>query len=475
MVHNFSFVRGSAHHYYNTMTNESSGSFCSSLIPLIIFCCCSTTQPAPHLDNVHVVFGEVVSGQEIITHIEGLPVDRMSRPLQDAKVVNCGELILKIKSKAKKREAKQSSLADSESDSYADKTKKKKKIKKSKKRAKSEDGEIQDSNEEDDGKPHPLVSVTKIDPDEIPEVPANKFLYRAGSTNNANQKEFRQHYGRDRARSHRKTGRVFKGRGIFRYHTPSRSRSRSMTPPHWKQAQNRTIKLHEFQKIEKERIKKEEEFKQREIDRIKRFVENPNENDQLSDLDNNICTTKFMENKENDQADEPAIMSKMTQDNNMKRNAEGNDVIQSKEEIKHSKYERSFKRDANRSYNDRNSRRDSKDTNRRRDRSRSRDRLRSRERDYDRRTSRDRRNRRNYSPRRRDSYRTNKSGRDNRNYDNRRNDRRRNNSSSHQDNDINSRYDKNKYKRNDNASDTNQAKFKRRSQSNSSSSRHSKD
>lgn len=59
------------------------------------------------------------------------------------------------------------------------------------------------------------MSVTKIDPDEIPEVPANKFLYRAGPTNNANQKEFRQHYGRDRVRSHRKTGRVFKGRGIF--------------------------------------------------------------------------------------------------------------------------------------------------------------------------------------------------------------------------------------------------------------------
>jgi len=229
-----------------------------------------------------------------------------------------------------------------------------------------------------------------------------------------------------------------------------------------------------LQKIEKERLKKEEEFKQREIDRIKRFVENPNENDQLPDLDNNICTTKLMENKENDQADEPAVMTKLTQDNNIKRNAEGNDIIQNKEEIKHSKYEKSFKRDANRSYiHDRNSRRDSKDTNRRRERSRSRDRRRSRERDYDRR-SRDRRNRRNYSPRRRDSYRTNRPGRDNRHYD-KRNDRRRNNSNSHQDNDINSRYDKNKYKRNDNVSDTNQAKFKRRSQSKSSSSRHSKD
>ncbi|XP_012529641.1 peptidyl-prolyl cis-trans isomerase G isoform X2 [Monomorium pharaonis] len=455
------------------MTNESSGSFCSSLIPLIIFCCCSTTQPAPHLDNVHVVFGEVVSGQEIVTHIEGLPVDRMSRPLQDAKVVNCGELVLKLKSKAKKREVKQSSSADSESDSYADKTKKKKKSKKSKKRPKSEDGEIRDSNEEDEGQPHPLVSVTKIDPDEIPEVPANKFLYRAGSTNNANQKEFRQHYGRDRVRSHRKTGRVFKGRGIFRYHTPSRSRSRSVTPPHWKQAQNRTIKLHEFQKIEKDRQKKEEEFKQRETDRIKRFVENPNENDQMPDnLDNNICTTELMENKENDQTNETPSMTKMAQDDNV----EGNDV-QNKEEIKRSKNEKSYKRDTNRSYNDRNSRRDSKDRSRRRGgRSRSRDRRRSREREYDRRaTSRDRRNRRNYSPRRRDFYRSYRPGRDSYRHYDKRNDRRRSNFNSYQDNDVNSRYDKNKYKRNDNVPDTSQAKFKRRSRSSSSSSQHSKD
>ena len=49
--------------------------------------------------SVHVVFGAVVSGQEVVSHVEGLPVDRMSRPLQDAKVVNCGELILKTKNK----------------------------------------------------------------------------------------------------------------------------------------------------------------------------------------------------------------------------------------------------------------------------------------------------------------------------------------------------------------------------------------
>nr|XP_012231780.1 PREDICTED: peptidyl-prolyl cis-trans isomerase G [Linepithema humile] len=421
--------------------------------------------------SVHVVFGEVVSGQEIVTHIEGLPVDRMSRPLQDAKVVNCGELVLKIKNKAKKREAKQSSSADSDSDSYTDKAKKKKKSKKSKKRTRSEDGEIRDSNEEDSGQPHPLVSVTKIDPDEIPEVPANKFLYRAGSTNNANQKEFRQHYGRDRIRSHRKTGRIFKGRGIFRYHTPSRSRSRSVTPPHWKQAQNRTIKLHEFQKIEKERLKKEEEFKQRDDDKVKKFGDNSDDNNQVPDNLDNIYTTELLENKENDQTDETAAMNKV-QDDNAKRNIEGSDVVTpNKDDMKHSKNERSFRRDTNRSYNDRNSRRNSRDRSRRRGRSRSRDRRRSRERDYDR----DRRNRRNYSPRRRDSYRGNRYGRDNYRHYDKRNDRRVNNSNSHQDNEINSRYEKNKNKRNDNISDSSQPKFKRRSRSSSSSSQHSKD
>ncbi|XP_053978936.1 uncharacterized protein LOC128889408 isoform X1 [Hylaeus anthracinus] len=435
-----------------------------------------TTQPAPHLDNVHVVFGEVVSGQEIVTHIEGLPVDRMSRPLQDAKVVNCGELVLKVKSKVKKRETKDSSSSDSDSDSYAGKSKKKKKVKKSKKRAKSEDGEIHDSNEDDLGKPHPLVSVTKIDPDEIPEVPANKFLYRAGPTNNANQKEFRQHYGRDRVRSNRKTGRVFKGRGIFRYHTPSRSRSRSVTPPHWKQAQNRTIKLHEFQKLEKERLKKEEELKKREADRIKKFTENPDEDNPIMDkFDTDTRVSEELENKENDQSDDKKDENKNVEpdQDNLNTSSDINDAM-SKDKVdgKH-KIEKTIKRDSHRSYGDRSSRRDSRDRSRRRGsgRSRSRDRRRSRDRDYDRRnTSRDRRNRRNYYPRRRDSYRMMRPGRDNYRYYDRRNDYRRANNS-------NSNYDADKNRRkSDNASDSNnQPKFKRRSRSSSSSSQHSKD
>jgi hypothetical protein len=52
-----------------------------------------------HSFSIHVVFGHVIAGQAVVKQIEGLPVDRRSRPLQDAKVVNCGELVPKSKLK----------------------------------------------------------------------------------------------------------------------------------------------------------------------------------------------------------------------------------------------------------------------------------------------------------------------------------------------------------------------------------------
>ncbi|VVC99931.1 unnamed protein product [Leptidea sinapis] len=46
---------------------------------------------------------------------------------------------------------------------------------------------------------------------------------------------------RERERpSYTRSGRVIKGRGVFRFRT--RSRSRSVTPPHWRQAQRRIVK-----------------------------------------------------------------------------------------------------------------------------------------------------------------------------------------------------------------------------------------
>lgn len=49
--------------------------------------------------SVHVVFGHVISGQDIITIIENQKVDASSRPLSDVKIANCGELVPKMKPK----------------------------------------------------------------------------------------------------------------------------------------------------------------------------------------------------------------------------------------------------------------------------------------------------------------------------------------------------------------------------------------
>lgn len=46
-----------------------------------------------------MVFGRVVSGTDIVRQIEALPVDANSRPLQDVKILKCGELIKQVKGK----------------------------------------------------------------------------------------------------------------------------------------------------------------------------------------------------------------------------------------------------------------------------------------------------------------------------------------------------------------------------------------
>lgn len=45
--------------------------------------------------RVHVVFGLVISGFEVIKKIEGLKTDSASRPYADVRVMDCGQLITK--------------------------------------------------------------------------------------------------------------------------------------------------------------------------------------------------------------------------------------------------------------------------------------------------------------------------------------------------------------------------------------------
>uniref|UniRef100_A0A182P6L9 peptidylprolyl isomerase n=1 Tax=Anopheles epiroticus TaxID=199890 RepID=A0A182P6L9_9DIPT len=244
-----------------------------------------TTQPAPHLDNVHVVFGHVVSGQDLVRQLEQLPVDRNSRPLQDAMVSNL------------KKEKKSKKVAASSDEDSSDTSRKRKKDKKKKRgkdssprtkrtaeaNASGEEGEVEDDI-------HPMATVTKIDPDEIPEV-SNKYLMRSDSSAKlAADGDGEEDDGRKRENRSReqkgfgwskkrvplsRSGRTIKGRGHFRYRTPSRSRSRSrsQTPIHWRAAQKRTIKMTDLEKMEEEKRERENEIKRREAERKKRHEE----------------------------------------------------------------------------------------------------------------------------------------------------------------------------------------------------------
>lgn len=238
-----------------------------------------TTQPTPHLDGIHVVFGRVVSGQPVVMQIEELGVDKNSRPLQDAKVVKCGELILKSKIKQSEKSASDSETSSGSDDDKKRKRKKKKKEKESKRKTEKKLDRLKDEDDdaEAEGQLHPLVSVSNIDPEEIPAGPPNRFLSRGGPSSMFLMKPQKDNDDRpkkrNRIRGVTKSGRIVKGRGTLRFRTPSRSRSRSYTPPHWRQEQKKMITFNEFEKMEIERKEKEEEIKRREEARKKRHEE----------------------------------------------------------------------------------------------------------------------------------------------------------------------------------------------------------
>ncbi|XP_026330439.1 peptidyl-prolyl cis-trans isomerase G [Hyposmocoma kahamanoa] len=222
-----------------------------------------TTQPAPHLDNVHVVFGQVVSGAALVRQLEALPVDRNARPLQDVTVANCGQLV-RLKPGKKRKQDKKSKSEKDDSDESDHSEKKEKKRKKDKKDKKKKRDQSTSGEDDEEAAAHPLVMVSKIDPREIPEVPSNRFLMRGGRDPEKDRADPRRDRERMRYRerdrhAYTRSGRIIKGRGVFRYRTPSRSRSRSrsVTPPHWRQAQRRIIKLSELERAEPERVQQD--------------------------------------------------------------------------------------------------------------------------------------------------------------------------------------------------------------------------
>lgn len=75
--------------------------------------------------SVHVVFGKVISGHDIITAIEEMPVDKKARPVEPVLISDCGVI-----------PQERHISSDSESDHKKKERKKRKKDKKDKKHKK---------------------------------------------------------------------------------------------------------------------------------------------------------------------------------------------------------------------------------------------------------------------------------------------------------------------------------------------------
>ncbi|XP_077929163.1 NK-tumor recognition protein isoform X2 [Halichoerus grypus] len=246
-----------------------------------------TTKPAPHLDGVHVVFGLVISGFEVIEQIENLKTDAASRPYADVRVIDCGVLATKstkdvFEKKRKKpthsedSDSSSNSSSSSESSSESEiehersrrrKHKRRPKVKHSKKRRKeassSEEprnkhimspkghSERSDTNEKRSVDSNAKREKPVVRPEEIPPVPENRFLLRRDMPLVTVEPEPKipdvTPVVSDQKPSVSKSGRKIKGRGTIRYHTPPRSRScsesddddSSETPPHWKEEMQR--------------------------------------------------------------------------------------------------------------------------------------------------------------------------------------------------------------------------------------------
>ncbi|XP_050996651.1 NK-tumor recognition protein isoform X2 [Acomys russatus] len=246
-----------------------------------------TTKPAPHLDGVHVVFGLVISGFEVIEQIENLKTDAASRPYADVRVIDCGVFATKLTKDVSEKKRKKpthsedsdsspnsSSSSESSSESEAERErvrrrrrKRRPKVRHNRKRRKETSGseeprrkhavspegysERSDVNEKRSGDSNAKREKPVVRPEEIPPVPENRFLLRRDMPAIKVEPEPNipdvAPVVSDQKPSVSKSGRKIKGRGTIRYHTPPRSRSHSEsedddsseTPPHWKEEMQR--------------------------------------------------------------------------------------------------------------------------------------------------------------------------------------------------------------------------------------------
>ncbi|CAG9537268.1 unnamed protein product [Cercopithifilaria johnstoni] len=256
-----------------------------------------TTTPAPHLNNIHVVFGKVVTGQDVVTKIEYLKTNSKNRPLADVVILNCGELV--------RRKKQRHSSRSSESGSSASTEKSQKKTKKAKMKEKRKESDEVEHLEIGTAVPEAELQLSSVKPEDLPEEPEhqNKYLMRRSKTPENSKKEKRekprqspQRYSRrdigqrlNRMRRTR-TGHKIKGRGALRFRTPEGSSDHdgSRTPPHWRREQNRVITLDELHRLQEKR----KAYELEELENPKNYASDKGKTDVLLNI------SKKTENKE---------------------------------------------------------------------------------------------------------------------------------------------------------------------------------
>eukprot|EP00124_Ichthyophonus_hoferi_P001055 Ihof_evm7s48 gene=Ihof_evmTU7s48 len=195
-----------------------------------------TTKPSPHLDGKHVVFGTVVSGQDVVMGLENLEVDDKDAPYERVTVVKCGELMLKKKAATTKIESSSSSSessSESESSSSSSSTessssessssederesrmRKKRKQKEKERKRKRKEKERKRREEDNEGSD-----------DEAKEKDRDHKERDIDSTESGKKDGKTKEDNRGTTARLSDTGRLLRGRGNMRFRSPSPSRYR---------------------------------------------------------------------------------------------------------------------------------------------------------------------------------------------------------------------------------------------------------
>ncbi|TKR81599.1 hypothetical protein L596_015445 [Steinernema carpocapsae] len=175
-----------------------------------------TTKATPHLDGLHVVFGRVHSGKEVVDEIEHLKVNGKSKPYADVVILTCGQLVKKVSAKRKYSDSEGSEKMDaSESDSDDRK----------KKRSKRPRGS------DEENKTESVAAFSTVRAEDLPEEPENQhsFLMRRSKTPEhiRKEREVKKKVEKKQEKSVDRESRKKNGQDRSRSRTPDRRRSRS--------------------------------------------------------------------------------------------------------------------------------------------------------------------------------------------------------------------------------------------------------